>query len=173
MAEGIVHFEVVMEEQQAGGDDGGVDQEQADKKAKLRITKVGEQGAAAPHCKMQGKVEPANQNEQGGGPVDQWVVPVGHGGIVGGKAAGGHGAEAVTNGVEHAHAESPVQQGTGNGNKQVDKPQGFGRFGDAWGEFGVFHGAGDFSFVELHATDAEHGQNGHGQYYYTHATQPL
>ena len=92
---------------------------------------------------------------------------------MGGKAAGGHGAEAVTNGVEHAHAESPVKQGAGNGNKQVDEPQGLGGFRNAWGELCVFHGAGDFSLVELHAADAEHGQNGHGQYHYAHATQPL
>ena len=76
-------------------------------------------------------------------------------------------------GIERGHARQPVCEGTGDGQSQIDVPQRFGGLGDAGCEFGVLHRAGGFGAIELHASDAQHGQDRNRQDDDAHTPQPL
>ena len=64
--------------------------------------------------KMQGKVDSSNDHEQHRNGLNERAVEVGNAGIVGGKPANGHGAEAVRNRVEQTHTRCPVRKHAGN-----------------------------------------------------------
>ena len=92
---------------------------------------------------------------------------------MGGETAGGHGAEAVGDGVEQGHTGEPVGRSACHGNEQVQVPQRLGGFGDARGQLGVLHRPRNLRFVQLHAPDAQHGQDRHRQHDNAHAAKPL
>ena len=161
------------ENQQAAAHHQHVEEHQAEKETAFRVAHVGEQALAAPHREMQRETNTADQHEHGGDNVDGRAVPVRHGRIVGGEAAGGNSAETVANGIEHSHAGQPVGQRAGDGDGQVDVPQRLGGLGDARRQLGLLHRAGDFRLVQLHATNAQHRQDRHRQHDNAHAAQPL
>ncbi|VTR71275.1 hypothetical protein DESC_920014 [Desulfosarcina cetonica] len=121
---------------------------------------------------MQGEVDAGQQHEQGDDPIDVNAVKIGHGGILGGKAARGHGGEGVVQGIEERHAANHQQRRLGNGEQRVHLPENHGRVADARFEL-VRHRAGHLGLVELHAADAQKGQNGDGEHDDAHAPQPL
>ena len=93
--------------------------------------------------------------------------------IIGRETTDAHGGETVYGGIKQAHAGCPIRQRTGQRQERVHIPQRFGGFGNAWGQFGVFHRAWHFRPVQLHTTDAQHRQNRDSQNDNPHATQPL
>ena len=129
--------------------------------------------AALQGQKVQRELGARNQHEDDADQLNGGAVEVADAGVVGREAAEGDGREAVADGVEQAHAGQPVGGGAGDGEAEVDVPQGLGGFGDARRQLGVLDRAGDFGAVQQHAADAEHGQHRHRQYDDAHAAQPL
>ncbi|MOA43729.1 hypothetical protein D3C78_1659080 [compost metagenome] len=92
---------------------------------------------------------------------------------MGRETANSDGRETVADGVKHRHASAPKCQRTGNSQQNVNQPQGFGRFGNAWAHFVIFQRAWHFCAVQLHATDAEDRQYRHCQHNDPHPAHPL
>ncbi|MNG89828.1 hypothetical protein D3C79_487060 [compost metagenome] len=125
------------------------------------------------HHEMQGEVDAGQQQEQHSDQVDGRAVEETYAGIVSREAAHRQGGEGVADGIEQRHPRHPVGQGTEGGQQQVDEPERLGRLGDARGHLVVLDRPRDLGAIELHAPDAEQGQNGHRQHYDPHASQPL
>ena len=139
----------------------------------FRVFRVGRAVAALQGQKVQRELGAGNQHEDDADQLDGGAVEVADAGVVGRKAAEGDGGEAVADGVEQAHAGQPVGGGAGDGEAEIDVPQGLGRFGDARRQLGILDRAGNFGAVQQHAADAEHGQHRHRQHDDAHAAQPL
>ena len=139
----------------------------------LRVFRVGRPVAVLQGQKVQGKLRARNQHERHADQLDCGAVEVADAGIVGREAAERNGRETVADGVEQAHAGQPVGGAAGDSEPEIDVPQGLGGFGDARRQLGVLDGTGDFSAVQQHATDTQHGQHGYRQHDDAHAAQPL
>ena len=160
-------------QQQIAGADENAGAEHEGVGAELRIQQVGAQAQMPPGGEVQGEIDPGDEHEHHGDGLDGHAVEVADAGVMGGEAADGHGGEGVSDGVEGVHAGGPVGQCAQDGEGYVDEPQGACRLADARGQLAVLHGAGGFGAVELHATDAQHGQDGHRQHDDAHAAEPL
>ncbi|MNV47480.1 hypothetical protein D3C71_1393500 [compost metagenome] len=144
-----------------------------DKHAKLRITPVHFQAAPAQQGKVQAVVTTGDQQENSNNGVDGGTGVVTDAGIVGREAANGDGREAMAYGVEHRHAGPPERQRAGNGQQNINQPQGFSRFGNARAHFVIFQRARHFSPVQLHPPDTEDRQYRYGQHNDPHPAHPL
>ncbi len=92
---------------------------------------------------------------------------------MGGEAAGPDRRVGMADGVEKAHARGPEGQGAGGGQGEIDQPEGTGGLGDAGRQLFVLGDPRGLRPVELHAADAQHGQNGDGQDHDAHAAQEI
>ena len=92
---------------------------------------------------------------------------------MGGEPAGGYRGKGMADGVEQAHAGDPVGEDAGQCEDDIDEKQRLGGFGDPRRELGVLHRAGGLGPVELHAADAQHGHDRHGDDHDADAAQPV
>ena len=78
----------------------------------------------------------------------------------------------MADGVEPIHPGESQAADAGGRQSGIHGPQQLGGLADARGEFAVLHRTGHFGPVNLHAADAQHRQDGHGQHDDAHASQP-
>jgi hypothetical protein len=78
----------------------------------------------------------------------------------------------MTDGVECIHPRQLQAHDAGHGQSGIHRPQQLGCLSDARRELAVLHGPRHFRAIDLHAADAEHGQDGDGQHDDAHASQP-
>ena len=154
-------------------DGGGGGGHQGQVKAEFAVMPIARQVAPVPGQEVQGEIDSGDEHEDHGDQFDGIAVEIADAGVVGREAADGYGGEGMPDGVKGGHARQPIGQGAGDGQPEVDIPQGLGGLGDARGELVVLDRPGGLGPVELHAADAEHGQDGHRQDDDAHAPQPL
>ena len=173
MTQGLPAIVVSPGQGQGGGDEEGRNQEDETKGPHLRIPDQGPERPALPDQEMDGEVGTPGEHEKDADAIDQGAVPIAEAGVMGGEAAGPDRRVGMADGVEQAHARGPKGQGAGGGQGEVDQPEGAGRFGDARRQLFVLGDPRGLRPIELHAADAQHGQNGDGQDDDTHAAQKI
>ena len=148
-------------------------QQNHDVELKLRILQIDRQTAASERHEMEREIDPGDQQKHNRNHLDQRTVEIPHAGIMGGKTTNCDCRKRVTDGIEKAHARSPVGQRAGNGQPQINVPERLGRFGNTRRQFGILHRPRRFRAIELHTTDTQHWQYRNSQHDDSHATQPL
>ena len=132
---GVVRFPEAVE-----GDDEGEEQPKTHEKAALRIPPQG-QGLAPEGLEVQGEVDAPQEHEDGHHHIDVNALVVADGGVLGGKAAGGQGAEGVAEGVQEIHAPQQQEDGFGHREGHINLPEDHGGVFEAGFEL-VHHGPG-------------------------------
>ena len=173
MAQGRARFGIGPGQVEGDGDDEGPTQEDEAVGADLRVPDEGPEGTTLQGQVVDGEVDPAGEHEEDPDAVDQGTIPIAKAGVVGGEASGTNRRVGMANGVEEAHARYPEGQGAGDGQSQVDQPQGAYRVGDARGHLFVLGDAGALRPVELHPAHAQQGQHGDRQDDDADATQEV
>src|SRR5690606_18705679 len=140
------------------GDQGAYD-DPAKVEAKFCIRKVVAQTFLPPDEEVQGEVCTGNQDEDGADQQDSVALKVTDALIVGGKSAVGDGGKGMTQGFKPVHSRRPVGQTAGQGEHEIDQEQCFGGFGNPWCELVVIDRSRRCGAIQLHTTDAQHGQN--------------
>lgn len=112
-------------------------------------------------------LQPVRKHAEGENPLGQLgQIGVGQTGTLGPETgthvADGdcHGGKGVAQGVECIHATAHEQREVDNGKYKLDDPERSCHLGHPW--FQLVLAAGKLRLVELHAPQAEQGQNGNG-----------
>ncbi len=146
--------------------------EHAQDRLGLGIAKIRHHSALAPREKMRGEVQGRQNGETGQHQLDGQRIEMSDAGVIGREAAERERGKSVAHGIEPVHAGEPQAQDANRGQPGIHRPQQFGGLADARRELAVLHRARHFGAVNLHAADAEHGQDRHRQHDDAHAAQP-
>ena len=120
---------------------------------------------------VQREIGAGDQHEQDDDPLHKPAVMRDRG-VFRGKTARGHRAEGVAKRVEQIHACQQQSQRLEGADQGVHRPQDFGRLTNSRRQL-LRHRSRDFGFVELHAADSQHGQDGKGKHDDAHAAKPV
>ncbi len=89
------------------------------------------------------------------------------------EAANSDSRKAMADGIKGIHSSKPQRQRTGDGQQDINQPQGFRRFRNSRAHFVIFQRAGHFCAIELHPTHAEDRQYRNRQHDDPHTAKPL
>ena len=164
--QGVVGFPEAVE-----GDDEGEEQPKTHEKAALRIPPQG-QGLAPEGLEVQGEVDAPQEHEDGHHHIDVNALVIADGGVLGGKAAGGQGAEGVAEGVQEIHTPQQQEDGFGHREGHINLPEDHGGVFEAGFEL-IHRRPRHLGLVELHAAHPQEGEDGQAQDDDAQTAQPV
>jgi len=115
---------------------------------------------------VKGEIQTAEEHEDGEEHFQARVAVVTDGQVPRGETAGGHGAEAVAEGLEPGQAQSLGQRDQDDGQTQIDDPEDLGGLGYAGTEPGLPQGT--FVAEKVQPADPQKGEHGQHQHYDPH-----
>ena len=162
---GVFHAEEYRDSDAAHG-------EHAENRLGLRIPEVGARTALAPGQIVGREIERCKDLKHDQNELDTQRLEVTDAGVVGRKSAERQRRKSVAHGVEPIHAGTLEARDAGDGEAGVHRPQELRRLLDPRGELGVLHGPRHPGAVDLHPSDPQQRQDGHGEHDDSHAAEP-